>query len=170
VSGSILHVTTQRDIEDVAALAHRIWKQHYVPIIGLAQVEYMLERFQSASAIAQQIEAGHEYFLIHPTDDVGAVGYMDVVIQPSANKLFLSKLYVADEVRGRGFGRQLFDHAIMLARQRKLATLWLTVNKFNPSLHIYLQWGMVNTGSIVKGIGGGFVMDDFQLEMPVQPR
>ena len=167
MSGAIQSVSTSAEIEQVATLARYIWTEHYVPIIGSTQVEYMLDRFQSAAAIKQQINDGHEYFLIRVTPDDAVVGYMDVVTQPDASKLFLSKLYVSVGARGNGLGRQLFDHARTLARQRNLATLWLTVNKFNPSLQTYLRWGMVNTGSIVKDIGNGFVMDDYQLEISV---
>jgi GNAT superfamily N-acetyltransferase len=165
---SVIHaIATSAEIEQIATLARRIWTQHYVPIIGAAQVEYMLQRFQSATAIKQQIDEGHEYFSICMNAGDDAVGYMDVVAQPASGKLFLSKLYVSDDARGNGLGRQLFDHALALARQRRLSTLWLTVNKFNPSLQIYLRWGMVNAGSIVKEIGYGFVMDDYQLELAV---
>jgi ribosomal protein S18 acetylase RimI-like enzyme len=168
MSGAIAPVTTSAEIEHVAMLARRIWTQHYVPIIGLAQVEYMLERFQSVAAIAQQIESGHQYFFIRPaTTDIYAAGYMDVVAQPESNRLFLSKLYVIDELRCRGFGRQLFEHALTMTQRQNFSALWLTVNKLNPSLQIYLRWGMVNKGSVVKDIGNGFVMDDYQLEITV---
>jgi len=171
-SGIIRPAITSGDIEHVAGLAHRIWTEHYTPIIGSAQVEYMLERFQSAVAIARQIHEGHQYFLLYPHADVSTdianatpAAYLDVVSQFDLGKLFLSKLYVAQEARGRGFGRQLFEYSRELARQQHLSTLYLTVNKFNPTLHIYLQWGMVNVGPVVRDIGNGFVMDDYQLEM-----
>src|SRR4051794_26833360 len=119
VSGSIHSVTTNTDIEHIVLLARRIWTEHYVPIIGSAQVDYMLEHFQSKVAIAQQIKQGHEYFLLsctvnsetatsNTTSDTMPVGYLDVVLQPNG-RLFLSKLYVVAAMRCRGFGRQLFE-------------------------------------------------------------
>ncbi|NCA83730.1 MAG: GNAT family N-acetyltransferase, partial [Opitutae bacterium] len=55
-------VESAEPIAAVAALAREIWTQHYVPIIGAAQVEYMLEKFQSAEAIARQLAGeGYEY-------------------------------------------------------------------------------------------------------------
>ena len=54
-------VETPSQIAAVAELARETWMQHYVPLIGAAQVEYMLARFQSAEAIARQIAAeGYE--------------------------------------------------------------------------------------------------------------
>jgi ribosomal protein S18 acetylase RimI-like enzyme len=166
-------VRTTAEIRHVAILARQIWTEHYVPIIGQAQVKYMLEHLQSEAAIAKQLDQGHEYFLVTAAaqspglDHCALLGYMDIVAQPETNKLFLSKLYVVTEARGKGVGRKMFDHALKIAHQRKLAILWLTVNKFNPSLHAYLHWGMVNKGSVVKEIGNGFVMDDFLFEMAV---
>lgn len=131
----------------------------------------MLASLQSESAIQQQIAEGHEYFILYAESATHAdrtpVGYLDIVPRPATNQLFLSKLYVTAESRGHGFGRAMFDHAMSIARQRGLKALSLTVNKFNPALHAYLRWGMVNQGSVVKDIGGGFVMDDFQLEKAV---
>lgn len=60
----IFPVTTQQEIATVARLAREIWTAHYVPIVGADQVEYMLERFQSESAVALQVTKGVAYFLI----------------------------------------------------------------------------------------------------------
>ena len=166
-------VRTALEIQQVVVLAQQIWTEHYVPIIGQSQVQYMLENFQSEAAISEQIAQGHEYFLaMTPGQSPGLdhcvpMGYMDIVGQPESNKLFLSKLYVVAAARGSGIGRNMFDFAVKMLRQRKLQTLWLTVNKFNPSLDVYLHWGMINTGSVVKAIGAGFVMDDYLLELAV---
>ncbi len=48
----------------MAALAHEIWYEYYVPLIGRAQVDYMVARFQNAAAMQAQIDQGYEYFLV----------------------------------------------------------------------------------------------------------
>ena len=40
----------------IAALADEIWREHYTPIIGEAQVDYMLKKFQSAEQICEDIK------------------------------------------------------------------------------------------------------------------
>ena len=45
-------VRSPAQIEQCALLAEAIWREYYTPIIGEAQVAYMLEHFQSAEAIA----------------------------------------------------------------------------------------------------------------------
>src|SRR5215510_7020840 len=80
------------EIETVARLAHEIWTEHYVPIIGLAQVEYMVPKFQSVAAVTAQIADGLEYFLI--SLEGTPAGYFAIQRQPEKHSLFLSKLYV----------------------------------------------------------------------------
>ena len=59
-------VETNIDIQRTAETAREIWTQHFTPIIGAEQVEYMLEKFQSDRAIRNQIEReGYTLSLIH---------------------------------------------------------------------------------------------------------
>ena len=54
------------EIQDIAILAEEIWHQHFTPIIGKEQVDYMVDKFQSYPAIKAQIEHdGYEYFQIY---------------------------------------------------------------------------------------------------------
>jgi diamine N-acetyltransferase len=55
---NILKVETNSQVATVAKLAREIWVQHFTPIIGDAQVEYMLHKFQSSEAIASQLGEG----------------------------------------------------------------------------------------------------------------
>jgi diamine N-acetyltransferase len=60
-----------KEIEKVASLAREIWTEHYTPIIGQEQVEYMLENFQSAGAIKEQIQTGVLYYLLSNLNRIG---------------------------------------------------------------------------------------------------
>ena len=66
----IVQVKTKEQIAGVEALAFEIWHEHYIPIIGVKQVEYMLKKFQSQEAISEQIEEGCSYYLIKAGDEV----------------------------------------------------------------------------------------------------
>lgn len=146
----------------VAKLARQIWPEHYLSIIGQAQVDYMLVRFQSEQAIAAQIAMGDEYFLLRHGDEW--LGYAAVRNEPDAGRLFVSKLYLLKEARGQGIGRASLEYLARLARQRGLHKLWLTVNKYNPAVLAYLRIGFVKVNDVITDIGDGYVMDDFQLE------
>lgn len=155
-------VQSTEEIDALAAMARDIWYEYYVPIIGRAQVDYMVEKFQSAPAMRRQVQEGYEYFLVREAGE--DVGYCAVQEQPAAQALFVSKFYVSRAARGRGTGRRCMEFIEDLARRRSAKSLWLTVNKGNPAVNVYKRLGFVITAELVMDIGGGFVMDDFRME------
>jgi ribosomal protein S18 acetylase RimI-like enzyme len=165
-NSEFMPVHTGAQIDTVVQLAQRIWTEHYLSIIGQAQIDYMLARFQSADAIAAQLREGYEYFLINR--DGQSVGYAAVRNEAKPQRLFVSKLYLLKSVRGHGIGRNVMQFLAGLARQRKLQQLWLTVNKHNPAFHAYLRIGFVVVAEVVTDIGDGYVMDDYQMEWSLQ--
>ncbi len=165
-----LAVTAPEQLARVAALAHAIWYEFYVPLIGRAQVDYMVEKFQSAAAMQAQIEQGYQYFLVRRQDAraLGTgfdadIGYCAVQEQPGG-AMFLSKFYLHHAARGSGTGRRCMEFIEGLARRRGLSLLWLTVNKGNPSVQAYQRLGFRIAAELVMDIGGGFVMDDYRME------
>jgi GNAT superfamily N-acetyltransferase len=155
-------VTTAAQLDAVDRLAREIWYEYYVPLIGRAQVDYMVSKFQSSEAMAAQLREGYEYFLTER--DGQDIGYCAVQPQPAADSLFLSKLYLLRDARGGGTGRVCMEFIEQLARRRGLKLLWLTVNKENPAVKAYERLGFRIAADLVMDIGGGFVMDDFRME------
>ena len=162
-------------IAQVAKLAEEIWNQHYLPIIGKEQVSYMLDNFQSEDAIKQQIAQGYKYYLIidnqinhkinhkinNQINNQVEAGYFSV--KNKAEELFLSKLYVLKSFRGKGIGKQGIQF-IKSAFSNPI--IQLTVNKNNArSIAFYRNVGFKIVDDVVIDIGGGFVMDDYVMEM-----
>jgi len=157
-------VSDEDQIETIERLAVEIWSQHFIPIIGKAQVDYMLEKFQSKAAISEQIENGYLYFLF--SDRNQNIGYMAVL--PQAERLFLSKLYIVSSERGKGYGRKAIAFLEKLATENGARRISLTVNRHNSdTIKAYESLGFQNVGTVVQDIGGGFVMDDYQMEQQV---
>ncbi|WP_116808287.1 GNAT family N-acetyltransferase [Steroidobacter cummioxidans] len=159
-------VTRPEQVATVAALAHQIWYEYYVPLIGRPQVDYMVAKFQNVPAMQTQIDQGYEYFLVQRQDDTGQwldIGYCAVEEQPGRG-MFLSKFYLHHAARGSGTGRRCMEFIEELARRRGLALLWLTVNKGNPAVQAYQKLGFRIAADLVMDIGGGFVMDDYRME------
>jgi ribosomal protein S18 acetylase RimI-like enzyme len=153
--------TLPEDARKIARLAHAIWREHYTPIIGSAQVEYMLERFQSAPAIETQIANGMEYYLILSGGQ--AVGYL--AFEKRGEALFLSKIYLLEGFRGQGLGREAMEFITREALDRGCHTISLTVNKNNSrSIAAYEGMGFEKKEALVMDIGEGFVMDDYRME------
>lgn len=157
-------VSDEDQIETIERLAVEIWSQHFIPIIGKAQVDYMLEKFQSKAAISEQIENGYLYFLFGDRNQ--NIGYMAVL--PQAERLFLSKLYIVSSERGKGYGRKAIAFLEKLAIENGACRISLTVNRHNSdTIKAYESLGFQNVGTVVQDIGGGFVMDDYQMEQQV---
>jgi len=149
----------------IAALADEIWKEHYTPIIGAAQVEYMLAKFQSAEQILADIKKdGYVYFTAKHIKHDKLAGYS--ACKPE-DGLLLSKIYVLKEYRGNGFSRSFLEEAKALCRwEYDFNKIRLTVNKHNSgSLAVYNKMGFETVDSVKTDIGEGFLMDDYVMEM-----
>ena len=156
-------VNSQEDIEVLSQLARVIWTEHYTPIIGVEQVEYMLDTLHSSEVILKQItQENYCYFLLKSKNE--AVGYMGFTCND--DHLFLSKIYVASSARGAGLGRDALELIKETAQLNGLKKIALTVNKKNSdTIAAYYKLGFIKTGEVYIDIGGGYYMDDFQMEL-----
>ena len=144
----------------------RLWHSAYDGLLGVEQVKYMTEKFQSAEAMRGQAEReNYIYFRILVGGKV--CGYC--AIRPEEEKLFLSKLYLNAECRGRGLGQRALSVVAEDARRLGLKAVYLTVNKGNArAIRAYEKFGFVRTGEGVTDIGGGYAMDDYFYEYAVE--
>ncbi len=157
-------IFSTQDIQNTARLAQMIWREHFTPIIGEKQVDYMLDKFQSAPAIAEQIRQGYLYFAL--MSDNRQIGYTAFRIDDDT--LFLSKLYIQKEFRGRGYARIVLDKAEETAKKNTKPVVRLTCNKNNAnSLAAYKKLGFLIVREEKTDIGSGFFMDDYILEKQI---
>ena len=157
----IEEVLNNQQIKIVEELACEIWNQHFIPIIGKAQVDYMLEKFQSQKALSEQMKQGFLYYLIKIDDKY--IGYLGVL--PGKKELFLSKLYIKSSERGKKIGKKAIQFVENLAEEKKLNRISLTVNIHNTNtIKAYEKMGFTNIGPVVQDIGNGFIMDDYKME------
>lgn len=151
-------------IDAIVALAKPIWHEHYTPIIGEQQVNYMLEKFQSRKAIESQLAEGYQYFQVG--EQTHLLGYFSIQFRKNAS-LFISKFYLSKLARGKGIGKQMLSFIECLASLNKCQTIDLTVNKYNPAYQVYLKLGFINQGSTEFDIGSGYIMDDYLMSKQV---
>ncbi|MBU2591499.1 MAG: hypothetical protein KKC21_05735 [Nitrospinae bacterium] len=85
-------VTSLKSIKSVASLAKEIWIEHYIPMIGQEQIDYMLKKYQSEQAILSQIKnEGYLYYLIKKNEK--NIGYIGLHPKGEERELLLSKIY-----------------------------------------------------------------------------
>lgn len=152
-------------IETLAALADEIWHEFFPSILTEGQINYMVEKFQSAPAMRDQIaNNGYRYyFVMLDSETIGYIG-----IQPEDELLFLSKLYLKKEYRGHGYGRQMIDFVVQQARELGKSGVYLTVNRFNDgSVGVYRATGFEMVRTQATDIGSGYIMDDYVFQLSV---
>lgn len=149
-------------------LAEGIWFSHYTPVVGAAQIVYMMEGLHGARAVLDWVAdpAVTVAALVHPVRKSWC-GYM--VLRhgdPDPDACLLSKFYLVPSMRGQGAGAASLVHAAEAARSGGARRMWLTVNRHNHAARrAYARMGFVCTGTQVADIGNGYVMDDEVWEM-----
>ena len=120
-----VHAEDGAVIEALSAFATEIVREHFDPIIGAAQNDYMLARSQSASGIREQIEGGARYYIAADQDGKW-LGF--TAFYPRRNEMYLSKFYVHKSQRGRGVARCMLELMIHAAKAEGLEKIVLNVN------------------------------------------
>lgn len=145
-------------VEELSALASAIVKEHYDPILGAEQNDYMIQKFQSVAAIEEQLGNGYQYYFVclEPDRHIGFMG-----MYQRGSEWYISKLYLHRDFRGRGYARQMVDFAISLAKKAGSEIITLNVNKYNNAVAIYEKLGFERIRDEVNEIGHGYVMDDY---------
>lgn len=153
-------------IQTLSALASAIVKEHYDPILGAAQNDYMIRKFQSPEAISEQLGQGYQYYLVC-TEAGKGIGF--IAFYPRGEELYLSKFYLSREQRGKGLSRDMMGFVVEHARQYGLPAVVLNVNRFNEiAIRAYRNLGFHKIRDEVTEIGEGYVMDDYVLEYRIQ--
>jgi RimJ/RimL family protein N-acetyltransferase len=148
---------TDTDIAMIGELAEKIWRVHYTPMIGVKQVEYMLEKMYSPASLLQQMKEGAYFFIAE--NNGKPIGYVSIS-DKGRGDFFLNKFYLDVSEQGKGFGKTIF--ADIISRFPQLKTIRLQVNRRNfKSVNFYFRLGF--TIEYVKDfdIGEGYSMDDF---------
>ncbi len=161
----IIRAETTQDFDRIEALAREIWPEHYLSIVGAAQVDYMLDRFQTAEIIQRDVKERSYIYALAYWNGL-PVGYLG--IRPDEKDIFLSKIYIKKEYRGKGIARRFLEWLILHYGEGRVS-VWLTVNKNNTqSIASYLKMGFVTENELTADIGGGFVMDDYKMRKEIE--
>ncbi|MDR0986325.1 MAG: GNAT family N-acetyltransferase [Ruminococcus sp.] len=156
---NFIEAKTDSQLERTANLAGEIWREWFPAVIGKAQTEYMIEKFQSLGAMKKQVENDDYIYYILQKNGVD-LGY--TAIAKKGDTLFLSKAYIKKEHRGKGYFREIVNFLVEYCRNNGLTAITLTVNKYNEQANtVYRKCGFIQSGEGVTDIGGGFVMDDY---------
>lgn len=163
-SCDIVRIDKLFQVVEICDMAKKIWNEHYASILEQEQIDYMLQKFQSPNAIGEQIKHGYYYCVL----SVGGVdiGYISYIFQDE--HLYLSKFYISNEFRRKGYGGYVIEYLKEICSDIGLSGIRLNVNKYNgDSISAYKNIGFKIIDEGVFDIGGGYVMDDYIMLLEV---
>jgi ribosomal protein S18 acetylase RimI-like enzyme len=156
------------EVESLCALACIIWRDHYPPIIGTAQTEYMLAQRYDPDIVRAELERDDLWWDV-ARDNGAMVGFASSFVLEPRRTMKIDKLYVDSARQRTGYGGALLRHVCERASRLGFSNVVLAVNRHNASaIGAYRKHGFTIAESVVKDIGGGFVMDDYIMERKVE--
>lgn len=144
-------------VSEMSEMATEIVREHYDPIIGKEQNDYMLKMFQSEDAILSQLAHGYNYYFVK--ENGKNVGFIAFYRRDDA--IYLSKLYLYKTERKKGYSRMMIDFVKEAAKKEGLGAIELNVNKKNDAVKVYEALGFKVVRLEKNDIGNGFYMDDY---------
>jgi len=162
---SVEEVTGEEEeaIRDLALMAAAIWREHYASILSSDQIDYMLDKFQSEGAIAEQIAEGYRYCFAKAGGK--RIGYF--AFYPREDAMYLSKWYLLREYRGKGYARPMLDYVTKAAKEMHLSAIELNVNRYNATVAVYEHLGFRQLRAEKNDIGSGYFMDDYVYRLDI---
>ena len=157
----------EEKIRELSSLATSIVREHYDPILGKAQNDYMLEKFQSVQAMSRQLEEKYIYYLVK--ENGGSEGFIG--FYPREEDLYLSKLYLKKSERKRHIGKKMMDFVVTQAEKFHKEKITLNVNRYNDdSIAFYEHYGYKRIREEDNDIGSGYYMNDYVYEFTLKEK
>lgn len=151
------------DIPYIQHIAHVTWPLVYGPIVGEAQLAYMLNLIYSTSSLERQMEDGSTFLLAKELNEPIAFA---AYFLKSQNIYKLDKLYALPNQQGKGLGKMLISYIIEKIRPLGATALHLNVNRWNTkaqSFYEHLNFKIIEQQDIP--IGEGYFMNDYVMEL-----
>lgn len=158
----MLRLAEKLELPRIAEIAEPVWHEHYTPIIGKDQVEYMLQNMYSADALIKQNSEGQIFYFI--TENKQEIGFI-AISKKSEGQWFLHKFYIGMNFQNLHIGGKVIDEMSALMKADDTSNkieLRLTVNRKNfKSINFYFKHGFTIETVADFDIGNGYFMNDF---------
>ena len=152
------------DLETIRRLAYNTWPSAYEQILGKAQLDYMLDKIFSATALRHQLTVlEHHFILVFENKKPIAFAAFSPHLNPFV--YHLNKIYVLPDRQGKKIGKQILDYVIAEIKKCGATSLQLNVNRYNSALHFYEKQGFTIIREEDIDIGEGYFMNDYVMEL-----
>ncbi len=152
----ILTKLTAEEYCALYAVMRPIWLDTY-SFLPIEQIELLLNKYFSLEGIKLYLSKGYEYYSIN--------GEGLLVICEKNDCVYIDKLYVYPQSRGKGLASFVFKH--LIAKHKK--SLMLNVNRNNlVAVNCYLKNGFKVIGEEVIPLGNGLINYDYVMKKEVE--
>ncbi len=154
-------------IAELAIFAEGIFREYFLTLHSPEKVEYLANYLLSTETLTTAIaDEGYEYYFVDEVESGKHIGFIG--IKPDEEYLFLSKLYLSKEVRGKGYGRAEFEFVKQRAQELGFNRIRLTCARDNvASLERYDHMGFERIALVNSSVGGGYEMNDYVMEYAI---
>lgn len=161
-----MRTANKEDIQLIMALAEKIWRAAYRPILSKEQIDYMMEMIYSESSLNNQMEElQHQFLLVY--EEKEPVGFAAYAATPEPGIYKLHKIYVSSELQGKGIGRLIIDEVVKRTKSIGATILELNVNRHNKARFFYEKLGFIIHDKVDIPIGEGYFMNDYVMRKEI---
>lgn len=143
------------DNPQIEAIIKACFPEFKIPLTGTAyedaETPFMYESYQGEKEI---------YFVLANDAEVFGGGGIKQLKDYNGNVCELQKMYFSPKIRGKGFGKQLFENCLKSAKEFGFETCYLeSASQLKAAIHIYEDYGfehrsepLGNTGHYSCGV------------------
>ena len=154
----------RNQLKIIQDLAVSIWPITFKNILTKDQIDYMLNWMYSIEKLTSCFEKGDNFYLLQIQNK--CVGYVHVeMINPE--KIKIQKIYLLPNFHGIGLGKFMLNQVVLVYRKLNFHLIELQVNRSNPAVEFYLNYGFKISDSTDFDIGHGFFMNDFIMHFEI---
>ena len=157
----------ENDINELVPYAESIWKEHYYTCVDKGLTDYVFKLYMSEEAVRRQFSEGSRFYYVKANGKDGKkAGYFS--IYPKEGKMYLSKLYLHKDYRGRGLSKDIISFIKEEAKKEDLHEIFLNVNRANvKSIEAYKHLGFYIAEEVETNLGDGFIAQDYIMELKI---
>lgn len=163
----LIFIKLENDINSISKMskmATAIVKEAFDSLIGPAQNDYMISKFQTVEAITDQLNHGSNYYFVRANNiNIGFIAFY-----PKNDYMYLSKFYLYNIYRGMGYASKMMSFIIEECKMQGINRIELNVNKNNKACMVYEHLGFTIARLEKNDIGCGFYMDDYVYSLDVK--
>jgi ribosomal protein S18 acetylase RimI-like enzyme len=158
-----IELGNQENVALLSNLASYIVKEHFDPIIGSDQNDYMISKFQTVEAISEQLKQGYQYYFCMLANEIAGF----VAFYKRNGTMYLSKFYLKKEFRRKGLSKKMLSFVVDKTKAADMKIIILNVNRNNDAIKAYEQMGFYKIGEEKNDIGHGYFMDDYVMQYDI---